>query len=152
MIQTQQGELQGVRGWSWSPPTVLNGWGQRLFWPLLTSQLVLVLVVFVWALQATLPATRAPLAASDERRQVVDAVYARIDGSVADRLLPTAAGLSRESSLRGFLVNNHTYYYQLAGSRNADPLSLGCVAQGQVEVVFHDQRAPQPLLIYTLLR
>jgi hypothetical protein len=151
MTHAQQSELRPTTplAWGWAVPRVAAN--KRAFWALLIAELALVLGVLWWVV-SSLPSAQAPLAAVDERQQVLSAVYERVGGLVPDRLVAVAPGvLARESNVRGFVLNNRVYYYQTLNEPSFDPLSLGAIELGQVEVVYDVAQSPRPLRVYTIL-
>jgi hypothetical protein len=120
------------------------------FWMLFTLEALFVAGALALVLTIVLP-TRAPLTRSEDFATIRDAVWAHVNGSTHDPLIDIAPGMSiRSSSVRGFALNGHTYYYFFEGQRGFDPLSRGAVAQRDVEVVLRDTDGPKPLVIYEI--
>lgn len=121
------------------------------FWTLFAVQAVL-LVLLLAALARVAP-TFQPLAASADYELVREAVMQRATGATVDPIVEFRPGeTAPASSLRGFALNGATYYYQLAGQQNFDPLSRRLVSSNQVRVVLRDTNGPNALIIYTLAR
>jgi hypothetical protein len=151
MFQASPAELRPTRLQQVAVPRVTIRLGQRVFWALLLVELALVLAAFAWAVSRIAPAGRVPLADGGDRQQVVAAVYSRVNHQVPDRMISVGPGtLVRESSVRGFLLDGTTYYYQISGERGFDPLSRGFVVESQVEVVYKEITAGRTLLVYTI--
>jgi hypothetical protein len=124
--------------------------GASGFWILFTLEALFVAGALALVLTLVLP-TRAPLTRSDDFATIRDAVWARVNGTIADPMTDIGPGISiRSSSVRGFTLNGHTYYYFFEGQRGFDPLSRGAVAQRDVEVVLRDADGPKPLVIYEI--
>jgi hypothetical protein len=124
--------------------------GPASFWMLFTIEALFVASALALILTIVLP-TRAPLTRSDDFATIRDAVWARVNGTIADPLIDIAPGVSiRSSSVRGFALNGHTYYYFFEGQHGFDPLSRGAVAQRDVEVLLRDADGPKPLVIYEI--
>jgi len=122
----------------------------QAFWSLFVVEVLLVVGLLLLVLYLVLPA-QAPLAASADYAAVREAVWARVNGTVADPVIDVLPGVTaRESSVRGFALNGSTYYYFFEGQRGFDPLSRGAVTLGQVDVVLRDNHGPAPLIIYRL--
>lgn len=121
----------------------------RLVAALLGIELLLLVGVLLWALSWIAPAT--PLAATHDLAPVSEAISARLSGQVADPLIELAPGhAARSSNLRGFTLNDTTYYYYVEGAANYDPLSRGAVSDEQVEVLLRDTTGPATVVIYRL--
>ena len=121
------------------------------FWSLFAIEALFIAGVLALVLTLVLP-TRAPLARSADFATIRDAVWARVNGTIADPLVDIAPGVSiRSSSVRGFALNGRTYYYFFEGQRGFDPLSRGAVAQRDIEVVLRDADGPKPLVIYEII-
>jgi hypothetical protein len=124
--------------------------GAISFWMLFTIEALFVAGALALVLALVLP-TRAPLTRSDDFATIRDAVWARVNGIIADPLIDIAPGISiRSSSVRGFALNGHIYYYFFEGQRGFDPLSRGAVAQRDIEVLLRDADGPKTLVIYEI--
>jgi hypothetical protein len=124
--------------------------GAASFWMLFTLEALFVAGALTLVLTLVLP-TRAPLSRSDDFATIRDAVWARANGTIADPLIDIAPGISiRSSSVRGFALHGHTYYYFFEGQRGFDPLSRGAVAQRDIEVLLRDTDGPEKLVIYEI--
>ncbi|HEU5101358.1 MAG TPA: hypothetical protein VFU22_20185 [Roseiflexaceae bacterium] len=121
------------------------------FWALFMIEALFVAGVLALVLSLVLPA-RTPLTRSADFVTIRDAVWARVNGTIADPLVDIAPGVSiRSSSVRGFALNGKTYYYFFEGQQGFDPLSRGAVAQRDVEVVLRDTDGPKSLVIYEII-
>jgi hypothetical protein len=124
--------------------------GAGTFWSLIIVELIILFGVLIWALGWLTPA-QTPYASTHDLVPVQEAIYARLSGATLDPLVQVAPGVSaRSSSLRGFALNDRTYYYYVVGEENFDPLSLGRVTEQQVEILLRDESGPQTLVVYTI--
>ena len=125
--------------------------GSGTFWSLFAIEAALITAVLLVMLFLLLPG-RAPLARSADYSAVREAIWSRLNGATADRLIEVSPGVTvRESSVRGFSLGGQTYYYYLEGRRGFDPLSRGAVGNDAIEIVLRDDAGPKPLVIYRLL-
>ncbi len=125
--------------------------GPRAFAVMLVFDLLLVIGVLMGLLAWSLPTTT-PLAAAHDLAPIQEAIRARIADAVDDPLIEVAPGLSVHSSnLRGFSLENMTYYYYVEGEANFDPYSRGTVSAGKIEVLLRDTSGPATIVIYRLL-
>lgn len=123
--------------------------GARFFWALFAAIGVAVALAVALVL-AALP-TQTPLVRGGDVQLVRDAVWARINGEVADPLVVLAPGITvRQSNVRGFAIGGQTYYYFFAGQPGYDPLSQGAVSAEQIEIVARDSAGPATLTIYRI--
>lgn len=125
--------------------------GPRTLSALIGIEIVLLAVTLVWTLTSVTPSVT-PLAKRADLTPVVEAIHDRLNGAVADPLIPLGDGQSaRASNLRGFMFNNNIYYYYIEGARNFDPLSRGVIRRDQVEVLLRDESGRQTVVIYRVL-
>lgn len=126
--------------------------GPRAFWALFAVEALVVIGALILVLNLVVP-SQTPLAASADYTTVREAIWARVNGAVADPVIDITPGVSaRASSVRGFVLNGRTYYYYFEGQRGFDPLSRGAVDASQVEIVLRDEGGPMPLVIYQLYK
>jgi len=124
--------------------------GPHGFWMLFALEALFVAGVLILVLHFLLP-TRAPLAQSNDYATVREAVWSRLNGTIADPLVEIAPGVTvRSSAVRGFTLNNQVYYYYLEGQRGFDPLSRGAVDKRTIDVVLRDDGGLKTLVIYRL--
>lgn len=122
----------------------------QTFWLLFAAEALLVFGLLFVVLHLVLP-VQSPLAASADYATVREAVWARVNGTVPDPLIDVLPGVTaRASSVRGFTLNDRTYYYYTEGRRGFDPLSRGAVDRSEIEEVLRDNGGPTPLVIYRL--
>lgn len=125
--------------------------GPRIFLMICGIQGAVIAAIFFWMLFVLTP-QRVPLAQSGDYATVREAILARINRTVDDPLVELTPGVSaRESNVRGFTLNNQTYYYYIEGQRGFDPLSRSAVDTREIEVVVRDQTQFGQLAIYRLL-
>jgi hypothetical protein len=125
--------------------------GNLSFWMLFILEASFVAGVLALVLPLTVPA-RVPLARSTDVATIRDAVWARVNGAINDPLTDIAPGISvRASSVRGFALNGHVYYYYFDGQRGFDPLSRGAVNQRDISILLRDSDGPKPLVIYEII-
>jgi len=121
------------------------------FWLLFALEALFIAGVLALVLALVLP-SRIPLARSADVATIRDAVWARVNGTINDPLTDIAPGVSvRASSVRGFTLNGHVYYYYFEGQRGFDPLSRGAVTQREIGILLRDSDGPKPLVIYQII-
>lgn len=124
--------------------------GIRAFWLLVGLELVVLFGVLIWTVVWATPAAT-PYASPRDLTPVQEAIWARFSGEVVDPMIEVQPGVNvRESNIRGFRLDGHTYYYYVIGGQNFDPFSLGRVNNQQIEILFRDESGSRPLIIYTI--
>ncbi len=120
-----------------------------VFWILLAMELAVLGVVLVWFFQPTTAQTQQSLAV--DASQVRDAIWARLNGHIDDRLVEVQPDVFvYESNVRGFQLNGVVYYYYVDGRQNYDPLSRGAVNADQVETILRENGPRYQFTIYRI--
>lgn len=125
--------------------------GQQFFWVVFAAEALLIAIALTIVVTLVLP-DRMPLTQSGDSAIVRQAILDRLHGFADDPLIDVAPGVTaRSSNVRGFTLNNVTYYYYVEGSENFDPLSRSVIGLREVDIVFRDTESPVPLTIYTIV-
>lgn len=56
----------------------------------------------------------------------------------------------KKSNLKGIVIEDKTYYYSLFPHASFDPVSVGKVSKNEVTIIYDDEKATIPVIIYTI--
>ena len=125
--------------------------GSSGFWLLFALEALFITGVLALVLVLVLP-PRAPLARTTDFSVIRNAIWASEQGTSNDPMMEVAPGVNvRASSVRGFALNGHIYYYYFEGRPGFDPLSSGAVSRSDVDVLMRDSDGRTPLVIYEII-